>query len=172
MIVLACFRRNCPTLRSRSSRLRRVGWWRRGAGRLRHPIRQSMPASGQCRRKAQAVRSVAVQRSDGIASPLASAPRRQEVGIPQQTCDKNSVMLWHGYAVVYSLQRATQHDPCLHHKFQRLFKVRLEGNPAAWRRVSQAQALWCLGLFISSGLTQGQSLCQILTPLIQTMCHS
>lgn len=75
-------------------------------------------------------------------------------------------------AVVYSLLRAAQHDPSLHKKLQRQLKVKLEGSPASWRRASQAQALWCLGLFISAGLTQGQSLRQIMTPLIRTVCHS
>jgi hypothetical protein len=75
-------------------------------------------------------------------------------------------------AVVYSLLRAAQHDPLLHEKLQRQLKTQLVGNPAAWRRASQAQALWCLALFISTGLTQGQSLHQILAPLIHTICHS
>jgi hypothetical protein len=75
-------------------------------------------------------------------------------------------------AVVYSLLRAAQHDPLLQEKLQRQLKTQLVGNPAAWRRASQAQALWCLGLFISAGLTQGQSLHQILAPLIHSICHS
>jgi hypothetical protein len=75
-------------------------------------------------------------------------------------------------AVVYSLLRAAQHDPLLHEKLQRQLKTQLVGNPAAWRRASQAQALWCLALFISAGLTQGQSLHQIMAPLIHTICHS
>lgn len=75
-------------------------------------------------------------------------------------------------AVVYSLLRAAQYDPYLHHRLQRLLEVELDGHPAGWRRASQAQALWCLGLFISSGLAQGHSLRQIMTPLIQIVCHS
>jgi len=75
-------------------------------------------------------------------------------------------------AVVYSLLRAAQHDPLLQEKLQRQLKTQLVGNPAAWRRASQAQALWCLALFISAGLTQGQSLHQIMAPLIHTICHS
>jgi len=69
-------------------------------------------------------------------------------------------------AVVYSMLRAAQHDPALQEKFHRQLEVQLAGNPAAWRRASQAQALWCLALFISAGLTQGQSLRQIMAPLI------
>lgn len=73
-------------------------------------------------------------------------------------------------AVVYSLLRASQHDPNLRERLQRQLKISLEDNPAAWRRVSQAQSLWCLGLFLSAGLTQGQSLEQLLKPLVHAMC--
>jgi hypothetical protein len=72
-------------------------------------------------------------------------------------------------AVVYSLLRASQHDPVLHERLQRQLKIKLEDNPAAWRRASQAQSLWCLGLFLSTGLAQGQSLEQLLTPLMRIM---
>ena len=75
-------------------------------------------------------------------------------------------------AVVYSLLRASQHDPGLRERLQRQLKITLEDNPAAWRRVSQAQSLWCLGLFLSAGLTQGQSLEQLLTPLVHVMCKT
>lgn len=75
-------------------------------------------------------------------------------------------------AVVYSMLRAAQHDPVLQEKLQRQLKTKLEGSPASWRRASQAQSLWCLSLFISAGLTRGQSLPQIMAPLIQTLCRS
>jgi hypothetical protein len=75
-------------------------------------------------------------------------------------------------AVVYSLLRAAQHDPDLRNLLQRQLQVKLEGSPAAWRRAAQAQALWCLGLFISAGLGQGQSLQQVMAPLIRAVCHS
>ncbi|NTV47483.1 MAG: transposase [Chlorobiales bacterium] len=75
-------------------------------------------------------------------------------------------------AVVYSLLRASQHDPNLRERLQRQLKISLEDNPAAWRRVSQAQSLWCLGLFLSAGLTQGQSLEQLLKPLVHVMCKT
>ena len=75
-------------------------------------------------------------------------------------------------AVVYSLLRASQHDPVLHNRLQLLLKMNLEDNPAAWRRASQAQSLWCLGLFISAGLARGQSLQQLLMPLMHAMCKS
>jgi hypothetical protein len=75
-------------------------------------------------------------------------------------------------AVVYSLLRAAQHDPVLRDQLQRQLKVKLDGSPAAWRRATQAQSLWCLALFISAGLTQGQTLRQVMTPLIRTMCRA
>jgi len=75
-------------------------------------------------------------------------------------------------AVVYSLLRAAQHDPDLREQLQRQLKVKLDGSAASWRRATQAQALWCLGLFISAGLAQGQSLPEVMTPLIQAICGS
>jgi hypothetical protein len=75
-------------------------------------------------------------------------------------------------AVVYSLLRAAQHDLLLHEQLQRQLKVHLEGNPASWRRVAQAQSLWCLGLFISTGLAQGQSLQSLMAPFIQAICRT
>jgi len=75
-------------------------------------------------------------------------------------------------AVVYSLLRAAQHDPDLREQLQRQLKVKLDGSAASWRRATQAQALWGLGLFISAGLAQGQSLPEVMTPLIQAICGS
>jgi hypothetical protein len=75
-------------------------------------------------------------------------------------------------AVVYSLLRAAQHDRDLRELLQRQLKVRLDGSVASWRRATQAHALWCLGLFISAGLTQGQTLQAVMTPLIQAVCRS
>lgn len=75
-------------------------------------------------------------------------------------------------AVVYSLLRAAQHDPDLRAQLQRQLKVTFEGNPAAWRRATQAQSLWCLGLFISAGLAQGQTLSAVMAPLLRTICRS
>jgi hypothetical protein len=75
-------------------------------------------------------------------------------------------------AVVYSLLRAAQRDRDLQQTLQQQLKITLEGSAAFWCRASQAQALWCLGLLIRIGLTQGQSLQQILAPVIQAMCPS
>jgi hypothetical protein len=73
-------------------------------------------------------------------------------------------------AVVYSLLRAAQHDPALRDKLQRQLKFELEGSAAFWRRVTQAQSLWNLALFISAGLSQGQTLHQVMAPLLRAVC--
>jgi hypothetical protein len=75
-------------------------------------------------------------------------------------------------ALVYSLLRAAQHDHDLRAQLQRTLKLTLEGNPAAGRRAAQAQSLWCLGLFISTSLTQGKALQEILAPFIRAMCKA
>lgn len=75
-------------------------------------------------------------------------------------------------AVVYSMLRAAQHDPDLREQLQQQLKVTLDGGPAVWRRASQAQAMWCLAVFISAGLAQGQSLMQVMAPLLRTICRS
>lgn len=74
-------------------------------------------------------------------------------------------------AVVYSLLRAAQHDPALQEQLQRELQVELEGSVAFWRRATQAQALWNLGLWISVGLAQGQTLQQVMAPLIRAVCR-
>ena len=75
-------------------------------------------------------------------------------------------------AVVYSLLRAAQHDPDLRKLLQRQLKITLDGSPPTWRRATQAQSLWCLGLFISTGLAQGQSLQAIMAPLLKAICRA
>jgi hypothetical protein len=75
-------------------------------------------------------------------------------------------------AVVYSLLRAAQHDAGLHQQLQRQLQVELEGHPAAWRRATQAQSLWCLALFISAGLAQGHSLPTLMAPLLRAVCRA
>jgi hypothetical protein len=75
-------------------------------------------------------------------------------------------------AVVYSLLRAAQHDPALHRKLHRILHLDLEDNPASGRRAAQAQSLWCLALLISAGLTPGQSLRQIMEPLLRILCRA
>lgn len=73
-------------------------------------------------------------------------------------------------AVVYSLLRAAQQDDALRDKLQRQLKLELEGSAPFWRRATQAQSLWNLALFISAGLAQGQTLHQIMDPLLRAVC--
>ena len=77
-------------------------------------------------------------------------------------------------AVVYSLLRAAQHDPILHGKLQRQLKLQLDvdehGSAGFWQRVTQAQSLWGLAVFIAAGLSQGQSLHAVMTPLLRAVC--
>jgi hypothetical protein len=73
-------------------------------------------------------------------------------------------------AVAYSLLRAAPHDEALLHKIQRQLEIDLAGSPPFWRRASQAQSLWALAGFISAGLTQGQSLRQLMAPLLKAVC--
>lgn len=74
-------------------------------------------------------------------------------------------------AVVYSLLRTAQHDPDLRDQLQRQLEITLDGSVALWRRAAQAQSLWCLGLFISAGLTQGQPLAHVMAPLVRAICR-
>jgi hypothetical protein len=73
-------------------------------------------------------------------------------------------------ATVYSLLRAAQHDPTLRSKLQRQLKLDLDGSVPFWRRATQAQSLWCLALYISSGLAQGQTLHAVMSPLLRATC--
>lgn len=73
-------------------------------------------------------------------------------------------------AVVYCLLRTAQHDQVLQHKLQCELKFELEGSAPFWRRATQAQSLWSLALFISTGLAQGHSLQTIMAPLLRTVC--
>lgn len=73
-------------------------------------------------------------------------------------------------AVVYSLLRAAQHNTVLQQKLQGELKFELEGSVPFWRRVSQAHSLWSLALFISTGLAQGQTLHEVMAPLLRATC--
>ncbi len=72
-------------------------------------------------------------------------------------------------AVTYSLLRAAPHDRRLTQALQRHIEIDLEDSVPAWRRATQAQALWSLACLISAGLSQGQRLRQIMAPLLATV---
>jgi hypothetical protein len=69
-------------------------------------------------------------------------------------------------AVTYSLLHAAPHDQALLHKLQRQLKYDLDGSAPFWRRTTQAQSLWSLASLIAIGLAQGQSLGEVLSPLL------
>ena len=72
-------------------------------------------------------------------------------------------------AVTYSLLRAAHHDKALLHKLQHSIEIKLDGSAGTWRRNTQAQALWTLGSFIATGLSQGQPLAQVMQPLLAAL---
>jgi DDE superfamily endonuclease len=74
-------------------------------------------------------------------------------------------------AVTYSLRRAAQHDPVLLHKLQRRLKTELEGSAGFWRRQTKAHALWALATLIATGLSQGQTLSDLMEPLMAALCY-
>ena len=74
-------------------------------------------------------------------------------------------------AVTYSLLRAAQHDEALLHKLQRHVQTKLDGSAGSWRRNTQAQALWTLATFIATGLSQGQTLQDVMEPLVAVFAY-
>lgn len=73
-------------------------------------------------------------------------------------------------AVVYSLLRAAQQDTDLQQTLQRELELELDGSVPFWRRATQAQSLWNLAFFIATGLAQGQTLHEVMTPLLRVVC--
>jgi hypothetical protein len=74
-------------------------------------------------------------------------------------------------AVTYSLLRAAQHDTVLLHILQRQLKTELEGSAGFWRRHTKVQALWALATLIATGLSQGQTLSQLMEPFVAQLCY-
>jgi hypothetical protein len=74
-------------------------------------------------------------------------------------------------AVTYSLLRAAQHDEALFHKLQRHVQTTLDGSAGSGRRNPQAQALWPLATFIAPGLAQGQTLQDVMAPLVAVFAY-
>jgi hypothetical protein len=74
-------------------------------------------------------------------------------------------------AVTYSLLRAAQHDRALLYKLQRHVQTQLDGSAGSWRRKTQAQALWSLATFIATGLSQGQTLEDVMKPLVAVFSY-
>jgi hypothetical protein len=74
-------------------------------------------------------------------------------------------------AVTYSLLRAAQHDTALLHTLQRHVQTTLDGSAGTWRRNTQAQVLWTLATFIATGLAQGQTLRDVMAPLLAALSY-
>src|SRR5262249_46264903 len=74
-------------------------------------------------------------------------------------------------AVTYSLLRAAQHDEALLHKLQRHVQTTLDGSAGSWRRNTQAQTLWTLATFIAFGLSHGQTLQDVMKPLLAVFAY-
>lgn len=74
-------------------------------------------------------------------------------------------------AVTYSLLRAARHDHALLHTLQQQIKTTLDGSAGSCRRQTQAQALWALATFIATALSQGQTLSELMQPLITAVCY-
>jgi len=74
-------------------------------------------------------------------------------------------------AVTYSLLRAVPHDQALLHKLQQQIEITLGGSAGSWRRHTQAQALWALASFIATALAQGQTLSEVMKPLVAPLAY-
>jgi hypothetical protein len=74
-------------------------------------------------------------------------------------------------AVTYSLLRAAQHDEAPLHKLQRHVQMTLDGSVGSWCRNTQAQALWTLATFIATALAQGQTLQDVMEPLLAVFAY-
>lgn len=72
-------------------------------------------------------------------------------------------------SVTYSLLRAAQHDKALIRKLRRNVHTKLEGSAGVCRRNTQAQALWALACFIQTALAQGQTLKDVMQPILATV---
>lgn len=73
--------------------------------------------------------------------------------------------------LTYSLLRAAPHDQALIHMLQRQIKFVLVPSAAHWRRLSQAQSLWSLALFIATQIELGHSLADTMEPLLAAVCY-
>jgi hypothetical protein len=74
-------------------------------------------------------------------------------------------------AVTYSFLRAAHHDSALVHTRQQTLETKLAGSAGSWRRNTQAHVLWALATFIATGLAQGQTLHDVMAPLIAAVSY-
>jgi hypothetical protein len=74
-------------------------------------------------------------------------------------------------AVTSSLLRAAQHDTVLLHTLQRQIKTELDGSAGFWRRHTPVQALWASAALIATRLPQGQTLSDLMHPIVTALCY-
>ena len=74
-------------------------------------------------------------------------------------------------AVVYSLLRAAQHDKRLLQRLQGQVETKLDGTAGTWRRSTQAQALWSFAVMVSTALSQGQRLEEVMLPVLRALYY-
>tara|TARA_B100000749_G_scaffold279219_1_gene271512 strand:+ start:170 stop:1579 length:1410 start_codon:yes stop_codon:yes gene_type:complete len=74
-------------------------------------------------------------------------------------------------SVTYSLLRVAQHDSALLRKLRRNVHTTLEESAGACRRNTQAQALWALACCIQTALAQGQTLKDVMQPILATVAR-
>jgi len=74
-------------------------------------------------------------------------------------------------AVTYSLLRAAQHDQALLRRLHQNVPTTPGLSAGSCRRNTQAQALWALACLIQTGLVQGQTLKQVIKPLLAAVSY-
>jgi hypothetical protein len=57
------------------------------------------------------------------------------------------------------------------HKLQQQIETNLGGSAGSWRRNTQAQALWTLASLIATALSQGQTLSEVVKPLVAALSY-
>ena len=105
--------------------------------------------------------------SDAIAGPLKSITKRGKADGLDQYQVRTEAISWHIalVAVTYSLLRAAQHDEAPAHKLQRHVQTTLDGSAGIGVAIPR-HALWTLATFIAAGLSQGQTLQDVMEPLV------
>ncbi len=75
-------------------------------------------------------------------------------------------------AVTDSLLRAAPHDQALLHTRQRPVQSVLDGSAAGiWRRNTPVQALWAPVSFVATTLSQGQTLSEVMEPVVAALSY-
>ena len=74
--------------------------------------------------------------------------------------------------LVYSMLQSAKHDVELLSKLRAQLRPKLDGSSAYWRRLTQAECFVLLVEWVFLMLQKGQSLEQILQPLMQTIAYT